>query len=151
MKEETDNRIIRIQIIKKTVNHVKTYKWNGKDFHNKSRQVDLHHFCRGGRAHKVIPLSYKHLFRVDMNQKADISVKYWQHTVANCIQSVGVRKGAGFHQKAAISSCFFRNIMMKCGDWEKRGAGFQIKAEISGAGLRLLSRQNLYQVFWCIF
>ena len=48
MKEETDNQIIRT-IKKTTVNHVKTFKLNGKDFHNKSRRVDLHHFCRGGR------------------------------------------------------------------------------------------------------
>ena len=35
---------------------MKTYKQSGIDFHYENRQVDLHHFCRGGRAHKVIPL-----------------------------------------------------------------------------------------------
>ena len=78
-----------------------------------------------------------------MNQKADISVKYWQHMLANCVQSVSVRQGSGFYWKAEASSYFFRNVIMNCGDSEKRGAGLCIKAAISNAGLCLLGRKNL--------
>ena len=67
--------------------------------------------------------------------------------VPNCKQSVSVRKGAWFHQIAAISGCFCHQIMMKCGEWEKRSTGLRIKAALSGAGLRLLGRQNLYHFF----
>ena len=125
IKEETENWITQIQILK-IVNHVKIFIIKtGKSTSIISAEEDglIKSF------HLATSIFFEYIYEPKRWYFCQILTTY----VGKLRPICECKKRCRFSPKAAISGCFFHNIMIQCSDWEKRGAGLRIKANIYGA------------------